>query len=133
MAQEDQQTIALGLAPDGTVSASTPEGTLVVELTRTRRGLPEVVTSVQEGLAGSPREVARYPLRKFLALVLRAMRATRKRGRARAVLVAAALPARLRHAQRIALQQFIRVNFDSMMQIAHARRRWMPLHSALTR
>ena len=132
MEEEREEVISVGVAPDGTVSAATPEGTLVVELSRTRRGFPEVVTSLQQGLAGAPREVARYPLRQFLALVLRAMRAARKRGRARAFLVAAALPLRLRHAQRLAIQQFVRVNFDSMMLIAHGRRRWMPLHSALS-
>ncbi|MEJ6020739.1 hypothetical protein [Ramlibacter sp. PS4R-6] len=132
MEQEREHPIPVGVAPDGTVSAATPEGTLVVELSRTRGGFPEVVTSVQMGLASSPREVARYPLRQFLALVLRATRAARRRGRARAVLVAAELPARLRKAQRLALAKFVRINFDSMMQIAHARRRWTPLHSAIT-
>jgi hypothetical protein len=131
MDPEREDLISVGVAPDGTVSAATPEGTLVVELSRTRRGFPEIVTSVQRDLASSPREVARYPLRQFLALVLRAMRAARKRGRARAVIVAAELPARLRNAQRVALAKFVRVNFDSMMLVAHARRRWMPAYSAL--
>lgn len=126
---EERESISVGVAPDGTVSAATHEGTLVVELSRSRWGLPDIITSVQAGLASSPREVARYPLRQFLALVLRATRAAQRRGKARAMLVAAALPRSLRQAQRIALQQFVRVNFDSMMQIAHARKRWMPVRA----
>ena len=131
MEQQDQEAIPVGIAPDGTVSAATQEGTLVVELARSRWGLPEVITSVQAGLAGMPREVARYPLRQFLALVLRAMRAARKRGRARAFILVADLPARLRRAQRLALAKFVRVNFDRMMQMAHARKRWMPVRSSI--
>src|SRR5205085_8594566 len=131
MEQEREQPIPVGVAPDGTVSAATPEGTLVVELSRARRGFPEVVTSVQADLSSSPREVARYPLRQFLALVLRAMRAARNYRRVRAFLVADALPIRLRQAQRLAIGQILRVNFASMMLLAHPRRRWMLLPSAL--
>jgi hypothetical protein len=115
------QRIAVGIAPDGSVSAATPLGTFTVELSPGSLDLPDVVTSVQPDIASSPREIARYPLRKFLAIFLRALRVARRRGRVDRLLPAAGLPGSLRQAQRVALAQFLRANFRLLMLIAHAR------------
>ena len=109
---------SVAVAADGTVCASTALGTLVVELSHDS-GRPEVITSVQADIASSPRELARYPLRSFLALVLRAMRTPRMRGFER-LASAMRVPQKLRRAQLLALAQFVRVNFDALMLLAHA-------------
>ena len=101
-------------------------GTLVIELAGAASGRPEVVTSVQHDLASVPTEIARYPLRKFLALVLRAMRAARRHRRALPVRLKAAVPRALRRAQVFALAKFVRVNFEMLMLLAHGRGRRLP-------
>jgi hypothetical protein len=118
--------IAVGIAPDGSVSAATPLGTFTVELSP-GGDLPDVVTSVQPDIASSPREIARYPLRKFLAMFLRALRVARRRGTVDRVLAAPQLPRSLRQAQRVALAQFLRANFGLLMLIAHTRPRQLAL------
>jgi hypothetical protein len=116
-----ESRIAVGIAPDGSVSAATPLGTFTVELSPGSLDLPDVVTSVQHDIASSPREIARYPLRKFLAMFLRALRVARRRGAVDRVLPAPSLPRSLRQAQRVALAQFLRANFRVLMLLAHAR------------
>jgi hypothetical protein len=122
MEENDEPAIPMGVAPDGTVSAATPLGTLVIELAGAFGAEPEVVTSMQEHLASPPRELARYPLRHFLALVLRAWRSGRGRRRLNGLALASRVPRQLQRAQMFALVQFVRVNYAALMLIAHARR-----------
>src|SRR3569623_377736 len=120
MEENDEPAIPVGVAPDGTVTAATPLGTLVIELSGAFGAEPEVVTSMQEHLASPPRELARYPLRRFLALVLRAFRSGRGRRRLNGLALASRIPLPLRRAQMFALAQFVRVNYKALMLIAHA-------------
>jgi hypothetical protein len=113
------EAIAFAVAADGTVSAATPLGTLVVELSGTAAGHPEVITSIQPDLRTTPRELGRYPLRNFLALFLRRMRAAGRRRPMKALRLGAGLPWQLQGAQRLALAQFMRINFDALVLIAH--------------
>lgn len=115
-----EEVISVAIAMDGTVCVATPLGTVIVELAAAGAARPEVVTSVQPDLASEPVELARYPLRGVLALALHAMRPRRRRRRWVALPVAARLPALLRRAQRLALAQFLRINFDALMLLAHA-------------
>jgi hypothetical protein len=118
--EETAAEISVGVALDGTVCAATSLGTVIVQLAGAAAGRPEIVTSMQADIASGPVELARYPLRGLLALVLRAMRA-RRRGRARDPLqIAAQIPRQLRRAQRLALAQFLGRNFDGLMLLAHA-------------
>ena len=116
------ELISVGVAMDGTVCAATPLGTVIVELSGAGAARPEVITSVQPDLASEPVELARYPLRGVLALALHAMRQGRPRRRRAALPLAARLPALLRRAQRLALAQFLRINFDALLLLAHAAR-----------
>jgi hypothetical protein len=118
----DQPSIPLGIAPDGTLSAATPHGTLVIELSGAFGAEPEVVTSMQHDLASTPRVIARYPLRQFLARVLRAFRSGGGRRTFNALAPASRIPGPLRRAMLFALVQFARVNFKRLMVIAHSRR-----------
>lgn len=118
------ELISVGVAMDGTVCAATPLGTVIVELSGAGAGRPEVITSVQPDLASGPIELARYPLRGVLALALHAMRQRRRRPRRAVLPIAARLPTLLRRAQRLALAQFLRINFDALMLLAHAARAW---------
>lgn len=122
MEKNDEPAFPVGVAPDGTVTAATPLGTLVIELCGAFGAAPEVVTSMQEHLASPPRELARYPLRHFLALVLRAFRSGPGRRRLNGLALASRVPQPLRVAQRVALAQFVRVNYRALMLLAHARR-----------
>ena len=117
-AHPPEPSIALAVALDGTVCAATPLGTVIVELAGAVMGRPEVVTSVQNDISSGPVELARYPLRSLLALVLHAMRTGRRRHRD-ALPITARLPLQLRRAQRLAMAQFVRINFDALMLRAH--------------
>jgi hypothetical protein len=117
---EETRVICVAVAMNGTVCAATPLGTVVVELSGAAAGRPEVITSMQPDLASEPVELARYPLRRLLALALHAMRPRRRRRRRDILPIAARLPALLRRAQRLALAQFLRINFDTLMLLAHA-------------
>jgi hypothetical protein len=118
-AQPGEPFTALAVALDGTVCAATPLGTVIVELAGAAFGRPEVVTSVQNGIASGPVELARYPVRSLLALVLHAMRTRRKRHR-NTLPITVRVPLQLRRAQRLAMAQFVRINFDTLMLMAHA-------------
>jgi len=122
MEANDQPQIPLGIAPDGTLSAATPHGTLVIELAGAYGAEPEVITSMQPDLASPPKIIARYPLRQFLARVLRAFRSGGGRRSFNALAVASRVPGPLRRAMLFALVQFARVNYKRLMMIAHARR-----------
>jgi hypothetical protein len=122
MEANDQPAIPLGIAPDGTLSASTPHGTLVIELSGAFGAEPEVVTSMQPDIASPPKVIARYPLRQFLARVLRAFRSGRGKRSFNALAVVPRVPGPLRRAMLFALVQFARVNYKRLMLIAHARR-----------
>ena len=117
---EETAEISVGVALDGTVCAATPQGTVIVQLAGATAGRPEIVTSMQVDLASGPVELARYPLRALLALALYAMRARRRGRRRETWQIVAGLPRQLRRAQRLALSQFVGVNFDALMLAAHA-------------
>jgi hypothetical protein len=55
-------------------------------------------------------------------MMLRARRAVRRRRVPRSPALDAALPRALRRAQRLAVAQFARVNFEALVLIAHAPR-----------
>lgn len=112
--------MSIGVAPDGTVSAATPAGTLVVQLSGGPGGTADVVMSVQQGLAARPKELDRYRVRDLLAFVLRVTSPRRRSPRPQPLQLAARLPSRLHRAQQLALAQFVCINFEAMMIIAHA-------------
>ncbi|HVZ44061.1 MAG TPA: hypothetical protein VHA82_09635 [Ramlibacter sp.] len=123
--------IPLAVSADGTVSASTQSGTLVVELRRRAGATPEIVTRLQQSLASRPAEVARYPLRTLLALALRAMRASRGTQPSPLTVSLQKVPRALQSAHAAALSKFLSLNFRKLLRIARAAhrppRRWPQL------